>query len=138
MIDAGVGSLPGTSAEILDDEVRNVLAPNRLSTEQWLGVVRAAHGQGLRTTSTVMFGHCETYAELAAHLCLIREVQRDTGGFTEFFPLTFISSEAPLYREQQQKLLEGVVSGGRILRSGATVLLLNILYRPFWLIVRAF
>ena len=156
MIDAGVGSLPGTSAEILDDDVRNVLAPNRLSTEQWLSVVRAAHRQGLRTTSTVMFGHCESYTELAAHLCLIREVQRETGGFTEvcdsllmshkfvnlgqhvaeflwisidfdrilqFVPLSFISSEAPLYREQQQKISEGgtaSAAGERILRSGAT------------------
>jgi CofH subfamily radical SAM domain protein len=133
LVDAGVGSLPGTSAEILDDDVRAVLAPNRLSTQQWLEVVRAAHAQGLRTTATVMYGHCESYEELAAHLCLIREVQRDTGGFTEFVPLSFISSEAPLYREQQlqeqqqnndEGAVEGVArgraAGGRILRSGAT------------------
>ncbi|HTE83439.1 MAG TPA: CofH family radical SAM protein, partial [Dehalococcoidia bacterium] len=80
--DAGVGSLPGTSAEILDDEVRARIAPGRISTAQWIEVVTAAHRLGVRTTSTIMYGHIETNRQRAAHIALLREIQQQTGGFT--------------------------------------------------------
>ena len=96
LIDAGLGSLPGTAAEILDDEVRAVLCPDKVSTDQWLSVMRAAHGAGLRTTATIMFGHVERSWHRARHLLRIRDLQRETGGFTEFVPLPFIPAEAPI------------------------------------------
>ena len=94
--DAGLGSLPGTAAEILDDEVRRVLCPDKLRTAQWLEVMRTAHGVGLRTTSTIMFGHVEAPVHHARHLLAIRDLQRETGGFTEFVPLPFVHEEAPI------------------------------------------
>ena len=94
--DAGLGSLPGTAAEILDDEVRRILCPDKLRTEQWLEVMRTAHAVGLRTTSTIMFGHIEAPINQARHLLAIRDLQRETGGFTEFVPLPFVHEEAPI------------------------------------------
>jgi FO synthase len=94
---AGLGSLPGTAAEILDDEIRRVLAPDKLSTQEWLDVVARAHGVGLPTTSTIMFGHIEGYEHWARHLLLLRRLQRETGGLTEFVPLPFVHMEAPMY-----------------------------------------
>jgi FO synthase len=95
--EAGLGSLPGTAAEILDDEVRAILCPDKLSTGEWLAVVEAAHQVGLRTTSTIMFGHMETTRSWARHLIKVRELQLRTGGITEFVPLPFIHMEAPIY-----------------------------------------
>jgi FO synthase len=94
---AGLGSLPGTAAEILDDEVRADLCPDKLMTQEWLGVIEAAHRVGLRTTATIMFGHIETARSWAAHLLHIRDLQERTGGFTEFVPLPFVHMEAPLH-----------------------------------------
>jgi FO synthase len=94
---AGLGSLPGTAAEILDDEVRAVLCPDKLSTGEWLAIVEAAHRRGLRTTATIMFGHIDTPQHWARHLLHIRDLQARTGGFTEFVPLPFVHMEAPLY-----------------------------------------
>ncbi len=94
---AGLGTLPGTAAEILDDEVRRVIAPDKIMTDQWLRVVREAHALGLRTTSTIMFGHVETPLSWARHLLRLRDVQAETGGFTEFVPLPFVHMEAPMY-----------------------------------------
>ena len=96
--DAGLDTLPGTAAEILDDEVRAVLCPDKLGTAEWLTVMRAAHSVGLRTTATIMFGHVEGYHHWARHLLAIRDLQAQTGGFTEFVPLPFVAHEAPLYR----------------------------------------
>lgn len=96
--DAGLGSLPGTSAEILDDEVRDRIAPGRLSVAQWTEVIRAAHALGLPTTSTMMFGHVETAAHRVAHLVYLRRIQEETGGFTEFVPLSFVHHEAPMFQ----------------------------------------
>jgi len=93
----GLGSLPGTAAEILDDEIRTQLAPDKLSTQQWLDVVGAAHRAGIPTTSTIMFGHLEGYAHWARHLLHLRHQQQRTGGFTEFVPLPFVHMEAPMY-----------------------------------------
>ncbi|NNE19080.1 MAG: CofH family radical SAM protein, partial [Myxococcales bacterium] len=88
LVDAGLGTLPGTSAEILDDRLRKRISPTRITTREWLGVVRAAHRLGIRTTSTMMFGHVESVEDRMRHLDLLRRVQRETGGFTEFVPLS--------------------------------------------------
>ena len=94
--DAGLGSLPGTAAEILDDDVRRILCPDKVSTAQWLEVMRTAHGVGLRSTATMMFGHIEPPRNQAKHLLAVRDLQRETGGFTEFVPLPFVADEAPI------------------------------------------
>jgi FO synthase len=94
---AGLGTLPGTAAEILDDEVRAVLCPDKINTQQWLQVMESAHGVGFKTTATVMYGHIETPRHWARHLLEIRQLQARTGGFTEFVPLPFVHMEAPLY-----------------------------------------
>jgi FO synthase len=95
--EAGLGSLPGTAAEILDDEVRAVICPDKIDTRQWLEVMEAAHDIGLKTTSTIMFGHVDGPRHWARHLLALRELQTRTGGFTEFVPLPFVHMEAPLY-----------------------------------------
>ncbi|MDQ2805090.1 MAG: 5-amino-6-(D-ribitylamino)uracil--L-tyrosine 4-hydroxyphenyl transferase CofH, partial [Pseudomonadota bacterium] len=94
---AGLGTLPGTAAEILDDEVRAVIAPDKVNTEQWLAAVRAAHRLGLRTTATIMYGHVERPVSWARHLLALRDLQLETGGLTEFVPLPFVHMEAPMY-----------------------------------------
>lgn len=94
--DAGLGSLPGTAAEILDDEVREVICPDKLNTAQWLETIEAAHRVGLRTTATIMFGHVDHPRHWARHLIAIRDLQQRTGGFTEFVPLPFVPMEAPM------------------------------------------
>jgi FO synthase len=94
---AGLSSLPGTAAEILDDEVRAVICPDKISTAQWFEVHDAAHRAGLRSNNTIMFGHVERPAHWARHLLRVREQQRRTGGFTEFVPLPFVHMEAPMY-----------------------------------------
>ena len=96
---AGLGSLPGTAAEVLDDEVRAVLCPDKLNTQQWLDVMFAAHGVGLKTTATIMFGHIERIEHWSRHLLHLRELASRTGGITEFVPLAFVHMEAPLYRK---------------------------------------
>jgi len=95
--DAGLGSLPGTAAEILDAAARAILCPDKLSAAEWLHVIAAAHDAGLRTTSTIMFGHIDTAEQWATHLLSLRDLQERTGGFTEFVPLPFVHMEAPLY-----------------------------------------
>ncbi|MCY4012990.1 MAG: 5-amino-6-(D-ribitylamino)uracil--L-tyrosine 4-hydroxyphenyl transferase CofH [Gammaproteobacteria bacterium] len=95
--EAGLGTLPGTAAEILDDEVRAVICPDKINTEQWLAVMEAAHGVGFRTTATIMYGHVDQPQHWARHLIRIRDLQKRTGGFTEFVPLPFVHMEAPLY-----------------------------------------
>ncbi|MCW5747726.1 MAG: 5-amino-6-(D-ribitylamino)uracil--L-tyrosine 4-hydroxyphenyl transferase CofH [Alphaproteobacteria bacterium] len=95
----GLGTLPGTAAEILDDEVRAIISPDKVNTQQWLDVVGAAHKLGLRTTSTIMYGHVETPLSWARHLLALRDLQQETGGFTEFVPLPFVHMEAPMYRQ---------------------------------------
>jgi len=94
---AGLGSLPGTAAEILDDPVRAVLCPDKLSTDEWLDVVGQAHDSGMRTTSTIMFGAVEGPDAWARHLLHLRRLQHRTGGITEFVPLPFVHMEAPIY-----------------------------------------
>lgn len=96
LLDSGLDSMPGTAAEILDDEVRRVLCPDKLSTEQWIEVVTTAHRMGIRTTATMMFGHIETWQQRVNHLEVLRNIQRDTGGFTELVLLPFTPGETPL------------------------------------------
>ncbi len=100
---AGLGSLPGTAAEILDDGVREVLCPDKLTAGQWIEVMRAAHGVGLKSTATILFGHVEQPVHWARHLLCIRDLQVETGGFTEFVPLPFVHMEAPLYRRGRSR-----------------------------------
>jgi FO synthase len=95
--EAGLSSLPGTAAEILDDEIRAVICPDKIKTGQWLEVMEAAHGVGLRSTVTIMYGHVERYEHWARHLLRIRALQARTGGFTEFVPLPFVPMETPIY-----------------------------------------
>ncbi|TNF33456.1 MAG: 7,8-didemethyl-8-hydroxy-5-deazariboflavin synthase subunit CofH [Gammaproteobacteria bacterium] len=92
---AGLNTLPGTAAEILDDEVRAVICPDKISTDEWFDVMRAAHQQGIRSTITIMFGHVESPLHWARHLLRVRDLQAETGGFTEFVPLPFVHMESP-------------------------------------------
>jgi FO synthase len=112
--EAGVDSLPGTAAEILDDEVRWVLTKGKLPTAQWLEVVTTAHAMGLPTTSTMMYGHVDAPHHWAAHLLLLRRTQLESGGFTEFVPLPFVHTNAPLY-------LAGVARPGPTVRDNRAV-----------------
>jgi FO synthase len=107
--EAGLGTLPGTAAEILDDEIRAIICPDKINTQQWVDVARAAHALGLRTTSTIMYGHVESSLNWARHLLVLRDLQAETGGFTEFVPLPFVHMEAPMY-------LRGMARKGPTLR----------------------
>ena len=100
---AGLRSLPGTAAEILVDRVRERICPDKLSAAQWLEVMRTAHGLGLRSTATMMFGHVDTPQDWAEHLLALRRLQRDTGGFTEFVPLPFVAAQAPMARRGRSR-----------------------------------
>ncbi len=106
--EAGVNSLPGTAAEILDQSMRDKISPGRISTKNWIEVIKTAHKLGIPSTSTMMFGHLETPRDRAKHIGIIRDIQKETGGFTEFVPLNFIHSEAPMFKE---KMHDGLKSG---------------------------
>jgi 7,8-didemethyl-8-hydroxy-5-deazariboflavin synthase CofH subunit len=97
--DNGLGTLPGTAAEILDDEVREILSRNKLSTAQWVEVIRTAHRCGIRTTSTMMYGHAETTGHWVRQMLLLRDLQQETGGFTEFVPLGFVHQNTLLFQQ---------------------------------------
>ena len=96
---AGLGTLPGTAAEILDDEIRQIICPDKLNTAEWLEVMGTAHSLGLNSTATIMFGHVDGPLNWARHLLRVRDLQEQTGGFTEFVPLPFVHMEAPMYRK---------------------------------------
>jgi FO synthase len=102
--DAGLGSLPGTAAEILDDEIRAIICPDKVKTAEWLEVMEAAHNAGLRSTVTIMYGHVERYEHWARHLLRIRALQQRTGGFTEFVPLPFVPMETPISLKGRARL----------------------------------
>ena len=120
--EAGVNTLPGTSAEILDQEIRDKISPGRISVKNWEKVIKTAHKVGINTTSTMMFGHVETAEDRVLHIAKLREIQKETNGFTEFVPLNFIHTEAPMYTHQ---LHEGIKQGG----SGKDVLLTHAIAR---------
>ena len=101
--DEGLGSLPGTAAEILHDDIRRQICPDKLTTAEWLGVIRDAHLVGLPTSSTIMYGHLERPEHWAHHLLALRRLQEETGGITEFVPLPFVHMEAPMYRRGQSR-----------------------------------
>ena len=120
--EAGVGSLPGTAAEILDQRMRDKISPGRISVKKWIEVIKTAHKLGIPSTSTIMFGHLETPEDRTKHIALIREIQKETGGFTEFVPLSFIHTEAPMYKHE---LHGGIRSGA----DGNDVLLMHAVSR---------
>lgn len=120
--DAGVDTLPGTAAEILDQRLRDAISPGRISVEDWTEIIKTAHRLGIRTTATMMFGHVETPEDRVNHIAKIRDIQKETGGFTEFVPLNFVHSEAPMYKHQMH---EGIRQGG----SGRDVLLTHAIAR---------
>jgi FO synthase subunit 2 len=122
MKEAGVDTLPGTSAEILDQKLRDKISPGRISVKDWEKVIKTAHKMGINTTSTMMFGHLETLEDRVGHIAKLREIQKETGGFTEFVPLNFIPTEAPMYKHQ---LHEGIRQGA----SGNDVLLTHAIAR---------
>ncbi|MCK5502771.1 MAG: 5-amino-6-(D-ribitylamino)uracil--L-tyrosine 4-hydroxyphenyl transferase CofH, partial [Tritonibacter mobilis] len=108
--DAGLGSMPGTAAEILDTEVRLQLTKNKLSAEKWVEIIRAAHEVGIPTTATIMYGHIDAPEHWAAHIRLLRDIQKDTGGFTELVPLSFVHTESPLWSENPDKVRPGLTA----------------------------
>jgi len=101
--DVGLSTLPGTAAEILDDEIRAIICADKINTQQWLDVMEAAHEVGFKTTATIMYGHIERLEHWARHLIRIRDLQDRTGGFTEFVPLPFVHMEAPMYLKGQAR-----------------------------------
>ena len=101
--EAGLGTLPGTAAEVLDDEVREIICPDKINTAQWAQVMRKAHAVGLSATTTIMFGHVDGPVNWARHLMVLRDIQADTGGFTEFVPLPFVHMGAPLYLQGRSR-----------------------------------
>jgi FO synthase len=125
--EAGLGTLPGTAAEILDDEVRAELCPDKINTSQWLEVMEAAHGQGFNTTATIMYGHMEQYYHVARHLLRVRRLQAKTGGFTEFVILPFIHMESPVYLKGRAR--KGPTFREAILIHAIARLVLNPLFR---------
>ena len=106
--ESGLGSLPGTAAEILDQGLRDLISPGRISVADWINVITTAHRLEIPTTSTIMYGHVETTEHKAKHLELIRSIQKQTGGFTEFVPLSFVHKEAPMYNHN---LVNGIAPG---------------------------
>jgi FO synthase subunit 2 len=113
---AGVGSLPGTSAEILVDEVRQQISPGRIGTAQWIELIQTAHELGIPTTSTIMYGHIEAPRHKAIHLGILRDIQKRTGGITEFVPLSFVYEEAPMFHRKRLSGLRRGASGAEVMK----------------------
>ena len=116
---AGVNSLPGTAAEILDQALRDKISPGRISVKKWIEVIKTAHKLGIPSTSTMMFGHLETLEDRARHIAIIRDIQKETGGFTEFVPLNFIPTEAPMYKENLHRGIRSGADGRDVLLTHA-------------------
>jgi FO synthase subunit 2 len=117
--EAGVGSLPGTAAEILDQSLRDVISPGRISVQDWVSVIRQAHALGIPTTSTIMYGHVETSRHKAEHIALLREIQKETHGFTEFVPLSFVHTEAPMYSHGTVPKVRAGADGNEVIKMHA-------------------
>src|SRR5437773_2027612 len=121
---AGLGSLPGTSAEILDQDVRDVISPGRITVKQWVDVITTAHSLGIPTTSTIMYGHMETPLHWVKHMSLLRDIQHDTHGFTEFVPLSMVYQEAPMYHHRLAPNLRPGPSGNEVVKMHAVARLM--------------
>jgi 5-amino-6-(D-ribitylamino)uracil---L-tyrosine 4-hydroxyphenyl transferase len=117
--DAGVGSHPGTAAEILDQNIRNVISPGRITVKDWITIIKYAHSIGVPTTSTIMYGHVESSRDKAKHLALLRSIQKETGGFTEFVPLSFVHTEAPMYNRNTVANVHPGADGSEVLKMHA-------------------
>lgn len=123
--EAGLGSIPGTAAEILDQEIRDKISPGRIGVEDWIKVVKSAHSIGINSTSTIMYGHIESYTHITKHLGILKDIQKETRGFTEFVPLSFVHSEAPMYN---RNLIDGIRNGP----TGVEVLKMHAIARIFF------
>jgi 7,8-didemethyl-8-hydroxy-5-deazariboflavin synthase CofH subunit len=128
--DAGVGSLPGTSAEILVDEIRQQVSPGRIGTAQWIELIQTAHELEIPTTSTIMYGHIENSRHKAIHLNILREIQKRTGGITEFVPLSFVYDEAPMFHHKPPAGLRHGASGAEVMKMYAVSRLMLNNYIP--------
>lgn len=122
--DAGLDSIPGTAAEILDQEIRNIISPGRISVKDWIDTIKTAHSIGIPSTSTIMYGHIESHKHIAEHLQIIKNIQKETRGFTEFVPLSFVHTEAPMFNK---KLIDNICPGP----GGAYVLKVHAVSRIF-------
>ena len=127
---AGVGSLPGTSAEVLIDEIRQQVSPGRIATAQWIELIQTAHELGIPTTSTIMYGHIESAHDKAVHLDILRQIQQRTGGITEFVPLSFIYEEAPMFHRKPPTGLRRGASGAEVMKMYAVSRLMLNNYIP--------
>ncbi len=125
LVDAGLGTMPGTAAEILDDSVRKVISPRKLGRDRWIEIVKTAHSIGLTSTSTLMYGHIESDDHVAQHLVLLRDVQKETGGFTEFVPLGFIHEKNVLFNHM------GARAGSSMPEDVRLVAVARLLLRPW-------
>ena len=117
--EAGIGSLPGTAAEILDQELRDIISPGRISSKDWINIIKLAHSMQIPTTSTIMYGHVESSLHKAKHLALLRSIQKETGGFTEFVPLSFVHSEAPMYNHNVIPNIRPGADGNEVIKMHA-------------------
>ena len=128
--EAGVGSLPGTAAEILDQSLRDVISPGRISVRNWIRVIKQAHAIGIPTTSTIMYGHIETSRHKAEHIALLREIQKETHGFTEFVPLSFVHTEAPMYNRHTVENVRAGADGNEVIKLHAVARIMLNNYIP--------
>lgn len=117
--EAGVGSLPGTAAEILDQNLRDIISPGRISVKDWIGVIKQAHALGIPTTSTIMYGHIESSHQKAEHIDLLRNIQKETHGFTEFVPLSFVHTESPMYNHKTIPRIRPGADGNEVIKMHA-------------------
>jgi FO synthase subunit 2 len=117
--EAGVGTLPGTAAEILDQPLRDVISPGRINVNDWVSIIKQAHSLGIATTSTIMYGHIETSRHKAEHVALLREIQKETHGFTEFVPLSFVHTEAPMYSHHTVSGIRAGADGNEVVKMHA-------------------
>ncbi len=126
----GVGSLPGTAAEILNQSLRDVISPGRISVQNWIRVIKQAHAIGIPTTSTIMYGHIETSRHKAEHIALLREIQKETHGFTEFVPLSFVHTEAPMYNRHTVENVRAGADGNEVIKLHAVARIMLNNYIP--------
>ena len=127
--EAGVDTIPGTAAEILNQDLRDKISPGRITVDDWVDIIKTAHKLGIKSTSTMMFGHLETNEDRVNHIATIREIQKESGGFTEFVPLNFIASEAPMYKHQLHDCMRNGANGNDALlvHAIARIMLNNII-----------